>query len=132
LPGDQGRSSQNCREEVRRTVDYAAQNIYFVTGSAKLQSKSFKGLKDVAAIMKNNPMMYLDIDGHTDNVGSDEFNQKLSDDRAAAVKAYMVSQGVEEDKLHAEGHGESTPVADNKTAAGRQKNRRVEMKLRYF
>jgi OmpA-OmpF porin, OOP family len=133
LPGV--RENQGCpeiKEEVRRTVDYAAQNIYFVTGSAKLQSKSFKGLKDVAAIMKNNPMMYLDIDGHTDNVGSDEFNQKLSDDRAAAVKAYMVSQGVEEDKLHAEGHGESTPVADNKTAAGRQKNRRVEMKLRYF
>jgi outer membrane protein OmpA-like peptidoglycan-associated protein len=82
--------------------------------------------------MKNNPAMQLDIHGHTDNVGKDDYNQTLSDNRAASVKAYIASQGVEESRLHSQGFGETTPVADNKTAAGRQKNRRVEMKLRYF
>ncbi len=129
------KENQGCpeiKEEIKKTVDYAAKNIYFITGSAKLVSKSFKGLKDVALIMKNNPQMQLDIDGHTDNVGSDDFNQKLSDNRSGSVKTYLVSQGVEEGRLHSTGHGETMPVADNKTAAGRQKNRRVEMKLRYF
>ena len=128
-------ANQGCpeiTEEIKKTVAYAAQNIYFVTGSAKLQSKSNKGLNEVAAIMQKNPGMMLDIDGHTDNVGSDPLNQKLSDNRSAAVKNYFISKGIDASRLTATGHGETVPVADNKTAAGRQKNRRVEMKLRYF
>ncbi len=119
-------------EEVMKRVNIAAKNILFVTGSAKLQSKSFKGLNDVAKIMQENPGMSLAIDGHTDNVGSDEFNQKLSDNRAASVKAYIVSKGVEESRITATGHGESKPIADNKTAAGRQQNRRSELTLSYY
>lgn len=118
--------------EDKKRVEIAAKNILFVTGSAKLQSKSFKGLNDVVAIMKENPDMLLAIDGHTDNVGSDEFNQKLSDDRANSVKNYLVSKGVDESRITATGHGESMPIADNKTAAGRQKNRRSELTLSYF
>ncbi len=73
----------------------------------------------------------MDIDGHTDNVGSDALNQTLSENRAASVKAYLASKGVDESRLLSTGYGEKQPVADNKTAAGRAKNRRVELKLSY-
>jgi OOP family OmpA-OmpF porin len=119
-------------EEIKKRVNVAAKNILFVTGSAKLQSKSFKGLNDVVKIMQENPGMSLAIDGHTDNVGSDEYNQTLSDNRANSVKAYIVSKGIEESRITATGHGETTPIADNKTAAGRQQNRRSEMTLSYY
>ncbi|HEY6062467.1 MAG TPA: OmpA family protein [Chitinophagaceae bacterium] len=118
--------------EVKKKVDIAAKNILFVTGSYKLQASSFKGLNEVAKIMQDNPGMLLTIDGHTDWVGTDEYNQTLSDNRANAVKAYIVSKGIDASRITATGHGESMPIADNKTAAGRQKNRRSEMTLSYY
>jgi len=119
-------------EEVKKKVNTAAKNILFITGSAKLQTSSYKGLNDVIQIMKDNPAMSLAIDGHTDNVGSDELNQKLSDNRAAAVKNYLVSKGIDESRITSTGHGETMPIADNATAAGRQQNRRSEMTLSYY
>jgi len=119
-------------EEIKKRVDIAAKNILFVTGSAKLQTKSFKGLNDVVKIMQENQGMTLQIDGHTDNVGTDEYNQKLSDDRAASVRNYIISKGIDASRISSAGHGESMPIATNNTAAGRQQNRRVEMKLSYF
>ncbi len=133
LPGV--KENQGCpliQEEVKKKVDYAAKNILFVTGSYKLASKSFKGLNDVVQIMNENPDMKLAIDGHTDNVGKDDYNQTLSENRANAVKQYIVSKGISESRITAAGHGETMPIADNKTAAGRQKNRRVELKLSYY
>ncbi|HYC39073.1 MAG TPA: OmpA family protein [Chitinophagaceae bacterium] len=132
VPGP--KSNQGCpviSEEVKTRVNYAANNILFVTGSYKLLPKSFKGLNDVVKILNENPEMVLSIDGHTDNVGSDEFNQTLSENRADAVKQYIVGKGIAENRITSAGHGESTPIADNNTAAGRQKNRRVELKLGY-
>jgi OmpA-OmpF porin, OOP family len=129
------RENQGCpeiKEEMVKKVNYAAQNIYFATGKATLLSKSFKGLNDVAQILKDDAELKLSIDGHTDNVGADNSNQKLSESRAAAVKAYLVKKGVDVSRLVSTGYGETQPVADNKTAAGRQKNRRVELKLNYF
>ena len=67
--------------------------------------------------------------GHTDNVGSDVYNQKLSVKRAESVKAYLVSKGIEKNRIYTEGKGEKQPVADNKTSAGRSKNRRVEIEV---
>ncbi len=118
--------------EVKKKVDMAAKNILFVTGSYKLQSSSYKGLNEVVKIMQDNPGMQLAIDGHTDNVGSEEMNQTLSDNRAGSVKAYIVSKGIDESRITSAGHGETMPIADNKTAAGRQKNRRSEMTLSYY
>jgi OmpA-OmpF porin, OOP family len=118
--------------EIMKRVDIAAKNILFVTGSAKLQTKSFKGLNDVVKIMQENPAMKLTIDGHTDNVGADDYNQTLSDNRAASVMNYIVSKGIDASRITSAGHGETMPIADNKTAAGRQQNRRVEMKLSYY
>lgn len=119
-------------EEVKRKVNTAAKNILFVSGSSRLQSSSNKGLNEVAQIMKANPSMSLSIDGHTDDVGNDEANMLLSQQRADAVKKYLVSKGVEESRISATGHGETMPIADNKTAAGRAANRRSELTLSYF
>ncbi|HYM95085.1 MAG TPA: OmpA family protein, partial [Chitinophagaceae bacterium] len=133
LPGT--KANQGCpeiKEEVKKKVDFAAKNILFVTGSYKLAKSSFKGLNDVVKILQDNPDLKMAIDGHTDNVGKDDFNQKLSESRANAVKEFFTSKGIAESRFTATGHGETMPIADNKTAAGRQKNRRVELKLSYY
>jgi OmpA-OmpF porin, OOP family len=113
-------------------INYAAKNIFFATGSSKLLPTSYKSLNDVAKIMTNDNSLKLDVDGHTDNAGDAVKNQTLSENRAAAVKAYLVSKGVDESKITATGHGSDMPSVDNKTAAGRAKNRRVELKARNY
>ncbi len=113
-------------------INYAAKNIFFATGSAKLLPKSFKSLNEVATIMAADKTLMLDIDGHTDSQGKPDKNQTLSENRANAVKVYLASKAVDESKMAAVGHGQDMPVADNKTAAGRAKNRRVEMKARNY
>ena len=91
--------------------------------------KSLVSLNTVVTILNENPTYKVQIDGHTDAQGKDEYNQTLSDERAASVKAYLVSKGIDEARLSSAGYGETKPVADNNTAAGRAKNRRVEMTL---
>ncbi len=113
-------------------VNKAAKNIFFATASSKLLAKSYKSLKDVAQILKDNPSYKIDVDGYTDNTGKDDKNQVLSENRAGSVKTYLISNGVDESRITSTGHGINDPVADNKTAAGRAKNRRVEMKLRNY
>jgi outer membrane protein OmpA-like peptidoglycan-associated protein len=128
-------SNQGCPEiarEVIEKVNYAAKNVFFATGSYKLLAKSNKSLNDVAALLKADESLMLDIDGHTDDVGSSESNLVLSENRAKSVKDYLVKQGVAENRLFSTGYGEDKPVADNKTAAGRAKNRRTEMTARNF
>jgi outer membrane protein OmpA-like peptidoglycan-associated protein len=127
--------NQGCpaiKEEVIKKINYAANNIYFATGKYILLSRSFKGLDEVVKVMNDDAQLQMSIEGHTDNVGSDAANQKLSENRAAAVKAYLVKKGVSTSRINSQGFGETQPVADNKTPAGRQKNRRVELKLSYF
>ena len=119
-------------EEIIKKVNTAAQNIFFATGSSKLLAKSFPKLNDVVKILNDNPTYKVAIDGHTDEVGKDDYNQTLSDNRAASVKAYLVSKGISDSRLTSTGYGETKPIADNKTAAGRAKNRRVEMTLSNF
>jgi len=128
-------SNQGCPEiakEVIEKIQFAAKNVFFATGSFKLLPKSFKSLDGVVSLMKSDETLMIDIDGHTDAQGSDESNQVLSDNRAGAVKNYLVGKGVAETRLKSAGYGESKPVADNTTAAGRAKNRRTEMTVRNF
>ena len=126
--------NQGCpviKEEVKQKVDHAAQKILFATSSYKLLSGSNKGLDEVTKILQADPHLKLYIDGYTDNSGNTEKNQALSENRANAVKDYFVKKGIDASRITAAGHGQNEPIADNKTAAGRKKNRRVEMKLSY-
>ena len=118
--------------EIIKRVKLAAENIFFETAKSTLLAKSFPKLNDVVSILKDNPSFKVQIDGHTDYVGNDEYNHTLSHERAASVKAYLVSKGIAESRLTSFGYGEERPIADNKTAEGRAKNRRVEMTLRNY
>lgn len=133
LPGV--KSNDGCpelKEDVKRLFKQALQGIQFETGKSTIKPVSYPILNNVAKVMEENPDFLLHIAGHTDSQGNDDFNQKLSEDRAAAVKAYLVSKGVAEDRMTSEGFGESKPVADNKTAAGRKVNRRVEFTVSFL
>ena len=128
-------NNQGCpviAKEVIEKVNYAAKNVFFATGSYKLIGKSFINLDRVVDLLREDESLMIDIDGHTDAQGSDESNQVLSDNRAGAVKTYLVSKGIAETRLKSAGYGESKPVADNSTAAGRAKNRRTEMQVRNY
>ncbi len=127
-------SNQGCpeiREEVRQRIDVAAKNVFFATGSSKLLAKSNKSLDEVVKILEEDANLKLDIEGHTDNTGVAEKNQVLSEQRAQSVLDYLISKGVDPSRLVSAGFGQDQPVADNKTAAGRAQNRRVDLKLHY-
>lgn len=113
------------REEVQKEVDKSARRIYFEVNSATLKAASYPALKDIAQILKDDATLQLEVEGHTDNTGGLVLNQKLSEARAASVKTYLTSQGVSDDRITTAGYGYSKPIATNKTAAGRQQNRRV-------
>ncbi|MFN8276646.1 MAG: DUF5723 family protein [Chitinophagales bacterium] len=113
------------------TVRYAFQNLEFETGKDIIRTKSYASLNGLAKLLVDKPTYGLKIEGHTDNVGNADMNLDLSKRRAAAVKKYLVSKGVNADKLETEGYGMTRPIADNKTPAGRQKNRRVEMNITF-
>jgi outer membrane protein OmpA-like peptidoglycan-associated protein len=113
------------------TIKTAFENLEFETGKDIIRTHSYPSLNSLAQLLIKKANYGLRIDGHTDNVGSDEKNLILSQKRAAAVKNYLVKKGVEAGKLETNGYGETRPIADNNTAAGRQKNRRVEMKITF-
>jgi OOP family OmpA-OmpF porin len=86
-------------------------------------------LDDLVSKLKGIALEVIIAIGHTDSIGSDAYNQKLSVRRAEAVKAYLVSKGIEPNRIYTEGKGKSQPIADNRTAEGRAKNRRVEIEV---
>lgn len=100
----------------------------FATGSSRLLAGASAKLNEVVQAAREYPEMDLMVSGHTDSSGSARLNQALSRDRAAAVKEYLVGQGVAAERIRTEGFGSQQPVADNRTAAGRAQNRRVEIR----
>jgi len=103
------------------------EQVHFETGKAVIKEDSFQLLKDVAKVLVENPhIRRVEIQGHTDNVGNPKKNLQLSQDRADAVRAFLIGQGVAADRLLSVGYGDTKPVADNKTEQGRAANRRVE------
>ncbi|MCK5839531.1 MAG: OmpA family protein, partial [Bacteroidales bacterium] len=104
-------------------------NIFFEFGKAVLTSDSYIELGRVLKLMSTNPGLRIEISGHSDNVGSYAYNQKLSEQRAKAVVDYLVSLGIDPDRLEYVGYASSQPVATNDTEEGRAKNRRVEFKI---
>ena len=100
----------------------------FATGSSKLLKAAGSKLDEVVNAANQFPDVHLSVAGYTDNTGDAKKNVKLSQDRANAVKAYLVSKGVAADRINSTGHGADSPIADNATSEGRAKNRRVEVR----
>ena len=125
--------SDGCPEEGEGLVKLTCERIeikesvYFDTGSDHIQERSFTLLNQVAALLQQAPQIKkVRVEGHTDDRGRDETNLSLSQRRSASVLQYLVEHGVSNERLSSEGFGEARPIADNKTAAGRSQNRRVE------
>jgi len=104
-------------------------NIFFDYGKSTLKSESERELQRVYDILEKYPTMRMEISGHTDNVSSQKFNQRLSERRAKAVAAYLVKKGIDVSRLETKGYAFSQPIADNETKEGRKQNRRVEFKV---
>jgi OOP family OmpA-OmpF porin len=109
-------------------VTYAA-DAFFDFNKSVIKPEGKAKLDDLVGKIKDINLEVIIAVGHTDSVGSDAYNQKLSVRRSEAVKAYLVSKGIEKNRVYTEGKGEKQPVADNKTAEGRAKNRRVEIEV---
>lgn len=107
----------------------AFDNLNFDFGKSTIRENSFPALDKLAKTLVEAKNWKIDIDGHTDDKGSDSFNQKLSQDRANAVKSYLVSKGVTADTIIATGFGETKPIVKNDSDANRERNRRVEFKI---
>ena len=132
-PDEAGTVSNNgcpevTEEAIKKLNDYA-KTILFDTNKDTFKQQTYPVLLAISAILKEYPSSKFSIEGHTDSDGSNEFNLRLSDSRAIAVKKYLVEQGIDEFRLSAMGYGESKPIDTNKTKAGKANNRRVEVKL---
>ena len=127
---EQLRQQLNAILETRETARGLIVNmsdVLFDTGKYTLKPGAKEKLAKIAGIVLGHPGLKLQVEGHTDSVGSDDFNQLLSEQRANAVQNYLVAQGVPSDSITGHGFGKTQPVASNDTAAGRQLNRRVEL-----
>lgn len=106
---------------------FIALDIHFDTGSAVIKPESQPIVDQIVALLKANPQLKISVEGHTDNVGTPQSNQTLSEARAGAVLEAIVKQGIDRGRLRAAGFGQNNPVADNRSEEGRAKNRRVEL-----
>ena len=102
-------------------------DVLFDTAKFSLRPLAREKLAKVAGIVASHPGLRLDVEGHTDNVGGDGYNQQLSEQRGGAVRDYLVQQGMASGSVSTKGFGKTQPVASNETVAGRQQNRRVEL-----
>lgn len=108
---------------------FTLNDVLFDNAKSTLRPESNKELNQLADYLSLKKTLVIEIAGHTDNVGKAEANQKLSEDRANAVRQYLIKKGTAGERLIAKGYGDSQPVDDNGTAAGRQKNRRTEVRI---
>ena len=119
------------KREIRNLLKKAMSGIQFENAKATIKPNSYKILNDIAKIFIDNPTYIVEVQGHTDNVGKYDYNIDLSERRAQAVRTYLINQGVPAERLSAHGYGPDRPIDDNKTKAGRAKNRRVEFNITF-
>lgn len=127
-------SNHGCPEikkEVKKLFQKALQGIQFRTGVSTIKPSSFPILNQIAQVLIANPTYLIEIQGHTDNVGKPASNLILSDKRAAAVRDYLIKKGVNDGRMTSHGYGDTKPVAENTTTAGKAKNRRVEFVITF-
>jgi OOP family OmpA-OmpF porin len=125
-------SNKGCpevKEEHIKQLNEYGKTILFNTGKSTFQEQSFAVLDNMAKVMNQFPNAKFAIEGHTDSTGSDKINDPLSNDRANAVREYLISKGISANRLSSQGFGSKNPIDDNKTVAGRANNRRTEIKL---
>lgn len=125
-------NNKGCPEiekEVQEILKTAFEDLEFETGKDIIKSSSFPSLNELAEVLKKKSEWLLQISGHTDNVGDDQKNLILSKNRAEAVKLYLSSKGIDSGRFNVLYFGETMPITSNDTPLGRQKNRRVEMKI---
>lgn len=108
---------------------FTLDNVLFDTGKSSLRASSYKELNELVELLTLKKNMEIELGGHTDSQGSDADNLSLSQNRADVVKKYLISKGIDASRIISVGYGESRPVADNETAAGRQSNRRTEVQI---
>jgi outer membrane protein OmpA-like peptidoglycan-associated protein len=113
--------------ETARGLIVNMSDVLFDFNKYTLKPEAREKLAKVSGILLANPNLKLQVEGYTDNIGSDDYNQKLSEERAGTVRDFLVSQSVSNANISAAGYGKSNPVADNSTNSGRAQNRRVEL-----
>jgi outer membrane protein OmpA-like peptidoglycan-associated protein len=116
-------------EKMKKGQVITLRGIYFDTGKATIRPESYPVLDDAVRVLKANETVVVEIAGHTDSVGSDSYNMRLSEARANSVRTYLISRGIGPNRLIARGYGETMPVASNATRDGRQMNRRIEFRV---
>ncbi len=116
-------------EEVQAQLNEYARTILFDTGKASLKPESTSVFVDIIRILEEYPNSRFTVEGHTDSVGSNELNQRLSEERANSVRDFLINEGIDASRLEAVGYGEERPIASNNTRDGRAQNRRVEINL---
>ena len=114
---------------IKKGEVFIVKNLHFATNKTRILSRSEQALNDLYMYLARNPQVRVKIVGHTDNVGKDEANKKLSEGRANAVMNELIERGISADRLQAEGRGEAQPIDTNDTEEGRQNNRRVEIEI---
>lgn len=129
IPNEPGKIFFDFTLTVEPTKVYTLRNVHFDTGKATLRPESYPALNDLVEVMKMKKKMVVEIAGHTDNVGDDAANMKLSQERAETVRSYLIGKGISGDRVTAKGYGETQPTASNDTDEGKQKNRRTEVRI---
>ena len=129
MPKVDGAYSFEYKITITPPKQFTLDNVFFDSGKSTLRAESNKELNELAEYMSLKKTLFIEIAGHTDNVGAPEANLKLSEDRANAVKKYLETKGIASARVTAKGYGDTQPTADNATAAGKQKNRRTEVRI---
>lgn len=123
------RKKQQLPEAALQAAKDAYEALTFAVGKATILPQSFPSLNELSKALSDNPSWMLTLEGHTDNTGSEPFNQGLSKSRALAVKTYLTTKGIDAARITATGAGSTKPIATNDTEAGRELNRRVEFTI---
>lgn len=129
IPEKKGKYTLNLTLKYDPPRTITLKNVFFDTGKATLRKESFTALNDLVDALKMKPAMVVEIAGHTDNVGSKNANQQLSEQRAVSVRTYLIKKGIDGQRILAKGYGDNEPVSYNDTEEGKQQNRRTEVRI---
>ncbi len=113
----------------RSETVFRLNDVHFDTGKSSLRAASFPELDELVEVLTLKPDMVIEVAGHTDNVGDSNSNLELSQDRAEVVRSYLLSKGIDPQRVQAKGYGEQQPIASNASSNGRQENRRTEVRI---